>query len=117
MVTASSFQNCQVNKFLHPECFCTDPASSSAKQESTYWKRIFENFVLSNQEVSHLHHPSANLTKYQKGFHYLGVKVFNKLPTCIKEEVENTKKFKKILQKYLNEKSFCLLQEYFDLQN
>ena len=43
--------------------------------------------------------------------------MFNKLPTYIKEEFDNTKKFKKILQKYLNEKSFYSLQEYFDLQN
>jgi hypothetical protein len=64
-----------------------------------------------------LHHPSANLTKYQKGVYYLGVAVFNKLPTFIEEEFDNTKKFKKILQKYLNEKSFYLLQEYFDSQN
>jgi hypothetical protein len=32
---------------------------------------------------------------YQKGVYYLGVKVFNKLPTYIKEEFDNTKKFKK----------------------
>jgi hypothetical protein len=57
------------------------------------------------------------LTKYQKGVYYLGVKVFNKLPTYITEEFDNTKKFKKILQKYLNKKSFYSLQEYFDLQN
>jgi hypothetical protein len=35
-----------------------------------------------------------NLTKYQKGVDYLGVKVFNMLPTYIKVESGNTKKFK-----------------------
>jgi hypothetical protein len=38
--------------------------------------------------------PIANLTKYQKGIGYLGVKVFNKLPICIKKEFNNLKKFK-----------------------
>jgi hypothetical protein len=37
----------------------------------------------STRQKSHLHQPSANLTKYQKGVYYLGVKVFNKLPTYI----------------------------------
>ena len=76
-----------------------------------------EIYHYSTRQKSYLHQPSANLTKYQKGVYYLGVKVFNKLSTYIKEEFDNTKKFKKILQKYLNEKSFYSLQEYFDLQN
>jgi hypothetical protein len=51
---------------------------------------IFHYFT---RQKSHLHQPSANLTKYQTGVYYLGVKVFNKLPTYIKEEFDNTKQF------------------------
>jgi hypothetical protein len=54
-----------------------------------------EIYHCSTRQKSHLHQPSVNLTKYQKGVYYLGVKVFNKLPTYIKEEFDNTKKFKK----------------------
>jgi hypothetical protein len=72
-----------------------------------------EIYHYSTRQKSHLHQPSANLTKYQKGVYYLGVEV----PTYINEEFDNTKKFKKILQKCLNEKSFYSLKEYFDLQN
>jgi len=36
------------------------------------------------------HQPSVNMTKYQKGVDYLGVKVFNKLPTYRKIESDNT---------------------------
>jgi len=36
--------------------------------------------------------PSVNLTKYQKGVYYLGVKVINMLPSYIKVESDNTKK-------------------------
>jgi hypothetical protein len=32
---------------------------------------------------SHLHPPSIWMTKYQKGVHYMGVKIFNKLPPRI----------------------------------
>jgi len=54
----------------------------------------------------------VNVAKYQKGVYYLGVKVFNALPSDIKIEFNNPKKFKVVLQKFL-----CSLDEYFDLQN
>jgi hypothetical protein len=56
-----------------------------------------EIYHYTTRQKSQLHQPSTNLTKYQKGVYYLCVKVFNKLPTYIKEEFVNTKKFKKIL--------------------
>jgi len=48
-----------------------------------------KNQFLVNSEIYHIdtrqhanfHLPSVNLTKYQKGVNYLGVKVFNMLPT------------------------------------
>jgi hypothetical protein len=46
----------------------------------------------------------------------LGVKVFNALPPDIKMEFNNQKKFKGVLQKFLYEKSFNSLDEYFDHQ-
>ena len=57
-----------------------------------------------------------NLTKYQKGVYYLGVKVFNKHPTYVKTESDNTKKFKLVLQKFLYENSLHSLNEYFGIQ-
>jgi len=59
----------------------------------------------------------VNVTKYQNRVYYLGVKVFNVLPSDIKTELNNPKKFKVVLQKFLYEKSFYSLDEYFDLQN
>ena len=56
----------------------------------------------------------VNLTKYQKGVRCLGVKVFNILPSYIKVESDNPKKFKLILQKCLYENSFYSLDEYFE---
>jgi hypothetical protein len=58
----------------------------------------------------------VNVAKYQKGVYYLGVKVFNVLPSDIKSEFNNPKKFKVVLQKSLFEKSFYSLDEYFGLQ-
>jgi hypothetical protein len=56
------------------------------------------------------------VAKYQKGVYYLGVKLFIALPSDIKTELNNPKKFKVVLQKFLCEKSSYSLDEYFDLQ-
>ena len=79
---------------------------------------------LANSEIHHInsrqhanfHQPSVNVAKYQKGVYYLGVKVFNVLLSDIKTEFNNPKKFKVVLQKFLREKSFYSLDEYFDVQ-
>jgi len=42
--------------------------------------------------------------------------MFNKLPTYIKIESDDPKKFKLVLQKLLYENSFYSLDEYFELQ-
>jgi hypothetical protein len=57
----------------------------------------------------------VNITKYQKGVYYLGVNVFNILPSYIKIEFDNPMKFKAVLQKCLYENSFYSLDEYFEL--
>jgi len=83
-----------------------------------------KNQFLVNSEVYHIdtrqhanfHQPSVNLTKYQKEVYYIGVKVFNMLPTYIKTKSDNPKKFKLVLQKFLNENSLYSLGEYFELQ-
>jgi len=48
--------------------------------------------------------------------YYLGVKVFDKLPTYLKIEFDNPKKFKLVLQKFLYENFFYSLDEFFELQ-
>jgi len=48
--------------------------------------------------------------------YYLGVNVFNMLPSYIKIESDNPKKFKLVLQKFLYENFFLFLDEYFELQ-
>jgi len=48
--------------------------------------------------------------------YYLGVNVFNVLPSDIKTEFNNPKKFKVVLQEFLCEKSVYSFDEYFDLQ-
>jgi hypothetical protein len=79
---------------------------------------------LANSELHHIntrqcanfHKPFVNVAKYQKGVYCLGVKVVYVLPSDLKTEFNNPKKFKVVLQKCLCEKSFYSLDEYFDVQ-
>jgi len=74
-----------------------------------------EIYHTDTRQHANFHQPSVNVTKYQKGLYYLGVKVFNILPSYIKTESDNPRKFKAVLQKFLYENSFYSLDEYFEL--
>ena len=75
-----------------------------------------EIYHIDMRQRANFQQPSVNLTKYQKGVYCLGVKMFNMLPSYIKRESDNPKKFKLILQKFLYENSFYSLDEYYELQ-
>jgi hypothetical protein len=60
-----------------------------------------------------LHLPQANLTIYQKGAYYAGIKIYNKLPLGIKN-TSNLKKFKIEVRHFLNTHSFYTVDEYLN---
>jgi len=80
----------------------------------SFWSIL--RYIIDTRQHANIHQPSVNLTQYQKGVYYLGVKVFGMLPSYIKIETDNPKKFKLVLQKFFYEKSFYSLDEYFELQ-
>ena len=51
--------------------------------------REVHNYNTRNNSDFHL--SSVNLTRYQKGLHYMGIKLYNHLPTDIKNLVHNQK--------------------------
>ena len=61
------------------------------------------------RQHANFHHPSVNMTKYQKAVYYLIVKVFNILPSYIKTEFHNPKKCKVVLQKFFTWKLHLFL--------
>jgi hypothetical protein len=73
-----------------------------------------ENHNLDTRQRNNLHLPQSNLTIYQKGAYYSGIKIFNKLPLEIKNTAGNQKKFKTALKKFLLNHSFYTIEEYFD---
>jgi len=99
------------------------PLSSQYILSLLLFKLGNKNQFLVNSEIHHIdtrqhanfHQPFVNVTKYQKKVYYLGVKVFNMLPSYIKIEFDNPKKFKVVLQKFLYKNFFSSLDEFFEL--
>jgi len=69
---------------------------------------------IGTRQYQNLHQPSANLTKYQSGVYYVGIKLFNSLPTFIKQEFNNYNKFLPFFKKFLCENSFYSLEEFYN---
>ena len=66
------------------------------------------------RSVNHFHPPITDLTKYQKGPHYTGIKIFSYLPTNIKNVANEIPVFKKTLKRFLLDNSFYFIDEYFN---
>jgi hypothetical protein len=58
--------------------------------------------------------PQTNLTTYQRGPYYFGIRLFNHLPLNIKELIDNIKQFRAALNAFLHTKSYYTLDEYFN---
>jgi hypothetical protein len=54
------------------------------------------------------------MTKYQKGVHYMGIKIYNKLPPKIQSLANNKKLFYKTLKTFLLLGSFYTLEEFYN---
>jgi hypothetical protein len=67
------------------------------------------------RQSTNLHLPQANLAIYQKRVYCLGIKVYNSLPSDIKNFSNNPKKFKTVLKTFLYTNCFHSLDEYFDV--
>jgi len=59
---------------------------------------------------SDLHTPTANLTTFQKGPFYFGIKVYNYLPTSIKKTSHDINQFRSVL------KSFLIINSFYSLE-
>jgi hypothetical protein len=54
------------------------------------WKQYTDNteiYEIKTRQQRNLHQPLADLKKYQKGIHYLRIKVYNNLPSYIKKKL------------------------------
>jgi hypothetical protein len=60
-----------------------------------------------------LHRPIANLSCFQKGASYSGIRIFNSVPRSIKSLKNEKTRFKVALKIFLNAHSFCSVDEFF----
>jgi len=64
-------------------------------------------------QTSDLYVPAANLTIYQKGVYYQGIKIYSHLPKTIRDLSGDENKLELALKRYLLHNSFYSLKEYF----
>jgi hypothetical protein len=70
--------------------------------------------TINTRHNNNLYVPAANLTLYQKCVYYSEIKIFNHLPTTIKNLSDDKNKFQNELRKFLLNNSFYSLEEYFN---
>jgi hypothetical protein len=64
-----------------------------------------------------LHLPIANVSVFQKGVYFSGVKIFNNLPTDLKQPFYDVYKFKRVLKIFLLDNSFYSLEKFYSWKN
>ena len=69
---------------------------------------------INTRQTCDLYIPAVNLAIYQKGVYYSGIKIYNHLPTAIKDLSGVKNKFKLALKRYVLHNSFYSLEEYFN---
>ena len=84
-----------------------------------------KELFITNQEIYNinkrfninLHPPICNLTLFQKGVQFSGIKRFNHLPPNIKTLSNEINLFKPAIKRFLLLHSFYSLEEYFDYRH
>jgi hypothetical protein len=66
------------------------------------------------RQVSNFYQPTSKLTLYQRGIISMGITVYTKLPSFIKNASDNRKTFKTHLNNFLWSNLFYRLEEYFN---
>jgi hypothetical protein len=65
------------------------------------------------RQGSNFHQSLSNLSLYRRGTYHMDLKIFNRLPANIKDISHNNKKFKLLLNNFLQTNCFYTLREYF----
>jgi len=76
-----------------------------------------ENRTKSTWQFNNFYQPMTNFTVYQRGVHYMGIKIFNNLPPYIKDISNYARKFEICLKWFLHIHSFHSIEEYFQYKS
>jgi hypothetical protein len=76
--------------------------------------RIYSDLHSNNTRQSvDIYQPLSRLPIFQKGTYYMGIKIFNSLPSEIKDLIYDFKQLKRVLKNFIYLNSFYTLEEYF----
>jgi hypothetical protein len=78
------------------------------------FKSNSEIYSRNTRHNNNVHYPTCNLTVFQKGVYCFGIKVFNSLPSSIRNLAHDAKHFKIVLERFLLLNSFYSSEGYFD---
>jgi hypothetical protein len=81
------------------------------------FQRNIDVHNLNTRHKYDLHMPNTNLTKYQNGVYYTGIKLFSNLPPTIKSLNHDIKVFKPALKDYLLTHSFFSVDDFTSVEN
>ena len=73
--------------------------------------------ILSTRYNSDLHMPTANLTIFQKGVFYSGIKMYSHLPQSLKESLRDVRWFRLALKRILLKNAFYSLEGYLSCKS
>ena len=86
-----------------------------------YVKKNFNTFATNNfyhsystRERNNLNIPLHNLSKFEESPNYMGIKLYNNIPNCIKNII-NVKAFKREMISYLSNMGFYSIEEYLNV--
>ena len=72
-----------------------------------------EKHTKSTRQFNNFYQPITNFAVYQKGVHYMGIRIFNNLPTYIEDLSNNVRKFEIYLKRFIHIHFFYSIEEYF----
>jgi hypothetical protein len=90
------------------------PPAISCKQQTLVHKKNSEIHNIDTRQNNNLYPPITSLTEVQKGAYYSGIKIYNHLPTTIKELSNEQKPFRSALKRFLYINSFYSMEVYFN---
>jgi hypothetical protein len=62
-------------------------------KNKNYFTLNLENYTKSIRQFKYFYQPVTNFTIHQRGVHYMAIKIFNNLPSYIKDTSTNVRKF------------------------
>ena len=71
-----------------------------------------DHYSISTRQLNNFHQPMTTFTIYQKGIHYMGIKIFNNLPQSIKDASNNARQLEICLKRFLHTHYFYPIEEY-----